>query len=150
MFWNSDAVHGGFAAIVGSIYEQGVEEAVPWLIAMVCVVVVVDLFAGVRCAWLIGERIRWSTGVRRTLSKLITYISFVVCAVMINVASNTEFDIAKWACLFICAVEGFSVAENIIKPHGYSINLQALAKSIGKRYGVDTDCVIRKTKKKKK
>ena len=67
---------------------------------------------------------------------------------MINVASNTEFDIAKWACLFICTVEGFSVAENIIKPHGYSINLQALAKSIGKRYGVDADGVIRKTKKK--
>ena len=149
MLRNSDAVHGGFAAIVGSIYERGVEEAVPWLIAMVCVVVV-DLFAGVRCAWLSGEKIRWSTGVRRTLSKLITYISFVVCAVMINVASNTEFDIAKWACLFICAVEGFSVAENIIKPHGYSINLQALAKNIGKRYGVDTDGVIKKTRKMKK
>ena len=144
-----DASGGGFATIVGSIYERGVEEAVPWLIAMVCVVVV-DLFAGVRCAWLMGERIRWSTGVRRTLSKLITYISFVVCAVMINVASNTEFDIAKWACLFICSVEGFSVAENIIKPHGYSINLQALAKSIGKRYGVDADGVIKKTRKMKK
>ena len=147
MLRNSDAVHGGFVAIIGSIYERGVEEAVPWMIAMVCVVVV-DLLTGVRCAWLMGERIRWSTGVRRTLSKLITYISFVVCAVMINVASNTEFDIAKWACLFVYAVEGFSVAENIIKPHGYSINLQALSKSIGKRYGVDTDGVIKKTKKK--
>nr|DAH40159.1 MAG TPA: hypothetical protein [Caudoviricetes sp.] len=40
------------------------------------------------------------------------------------------------------------INEIIIKPHGYSINLQALAKSIGKRYGVDTDGVIRKTKKK--
>ena len=50
MLKNSDAVQGGFVAIVGSIYERGVEEAVPWLIAMVCVVVV-DLFAGVRCAW---------------------------------------------------------------------------------------------------
>ena len=37
MLRNSDAVHGGFAAIIGSIYERGVEEAVPWLIAMVCV-----------------------------------------------------------------------------------------------------------------
>lgn len=33
MLRNSDAVHGGFAAIVGSIYERGVEEAVPWLMA---------------------------------------------------------------------------------------------------------------------
>ena len=40
MLRNSDAVQGGFAAIIGSIYEQGVEEAVPWMIAMVCVVVV--------------------------------------------------------------------------------------------------------------
>ena len=42
------------------------------------------------------------------------------------------------------------INENIIKPHGYSINLQALANSICKRYGVDTDGVVRKTKKKKK
>ena len=140
-----DASSGGFAAIVGSIYERGVEEAVPWLIAMVCVVVV-DLFAGVRCAWLMGERIRWSTGVRRTLSKLITYISFVVCAVMINVASNTEFDIAKWSCLFICAVEGFSVAENILKPHGFDINLVNLIKAIGKKHDVDLNGVVKKKK----
>ena len=146
---SNNFVNGTFTVIVGDWFSNGVQHSMPWLIAMT-LVVVVDLFAGVRCAWLMGERIRWSTGVRRTLSKLITYISFVVCAVMINVASNTEFDIAKWACLFICAVEGFSVAENIIKPHGYSINLQALAKNIGKRYGVDTDGVIKKTRKMKK
>ena len=28
MLRNSDAVHGGFAAIIGSIYELGVEEVV--------------------------------------------------------------------------------------------------------------------------
>ena len=33
MWRNSDAVQGGFVAIVGSIYEQGVEQAVPWLMA---------------------------------------------------------------------------------------------------------------------
>ena len=33
-----DASGGGFAAIVGSIYERGVEEAVPWLIAMMMVI----------------------------------------------------------------------------------------------------------------
>ena len=38
------------------------------------------------------------------------------------------------------------INEIIIKPHGYSINLQALAKSIGKRYGVDTDGVIKNEK----
>lgn len=42
------------------------------------------------------------------------------------------------------------INENIIKPQGYSINLQALAKNIGKRYGIDTDGVISKTKTKKK
>ena len=67
---------------------------------------------------------------------------------MVQEACNNAYNIAMWACLSVIAIEGISIVGNILKPHGYTINLQALAKNIGKRYGVDTDGVIRKKKKK--
>ena len=142
-------VNGTFTVIVGDWFSNGVQHSMPWLIAMT-LVVVVDLLTGLRKCWMLGIDIRWSKGYRATLSKLVCYWAFACCAVMVQEACNNAYNIAMWACLSVIAIEGISIVGNIIKPHGYSINLQALAKSIGKRYGVDTDGVICKKKKKKK
>ena len=140
-------VNGTFAVIVGNLFSNGVQHTMPWLVAMT-LVVVVDLLTGLRKCWMLGIDIRWSKGYRATLSKLVCYWAFACCAVMVQEACNNAYNIAMWACLSVIAIEGISIIGNILKPHGYSINLQALAKNIGKRYGVDTDGVIRKKKKK--
>ena len=142
-------VNGTFAVIVGDWFSNGVQHSMPWLIAMT-LVVVVDLLTGLRKCWMLGIDIRWSKGYRATLSKLVCYWAFACCAVMVQEACNNAYNIAMWACLSVIAIEGISIVGNILKPHGYSINLQVLAKNIGKRYGVDTDGVIHKTKSKKK
>ena len=142
-------VNGTFTVIVGDWFSNGVQHTMPWLIAMT-LVVVVDLLTGLRKCWMLGIDIRWSKGYRATLSKLVCYWAFACCAVMVQEACNNAYNIAMWACLSVIAIEGISIVGNILKPHGYSINLQALAKSICKRYGVDTDCVIKKTRKMKK
>ena len=140
-------VNGTFAVIVGDLFSNGVQHTMPWLIAMT-LVVVVDLLTGLRKCWMLGIDIRWSKGYRATLSKLVCYWAFACCAVMVQEACNNAYNIAMWACLSVIAIEGISIVGNILKPHGYSINLQALAKNIGQRYGVDTDGVIRKRKRK--
>ena len=140
-------VNGTFTVIVGDWFSNGVQHTMPWLIAMT-LVVVVDLLTGLRKCWMLGIDIRWSKGYRATLSKLVCYWAFACGAVMVQEACDNAYPIAMWACLSVIAIEGISIAGNILKPHGYTINLQALAKNIGKRYGVDTDGVIRKTKKK--
>lgn len=144
---SNDFVNGTFTVIVGNLFSNGVQHTMPWLVAMT-LVVVVDLLTGLRKCWMLGDAIRWSKGYRATLSKLVCYWAFACCAVMVQEACNNAYNIAMWACLSVIAIEGISIIGNILKPHGYTINLQALAKNIGKRYGVDTDCVIRKTKKK--
>ena len=146
---SNNFVNGTFTVIVGDWFSNGVQHAMPWLIAMT-LVVLVDLLTGLRKCWMLGIDIRWSKGYRATLSKLVCYWAFACCAVMVQEACNNAYNIAMWACLSVIAIEGISIVGNILKPHGYTINLQALAKNIGKRYGVETDCVIRKTKKKKK
>lgn len=142
-------VNGTFAVIVGNLFSNGVQHTMPWLIAMT-LVVVVDLLTGLRKCWMLGIDIRWSKGYRATISKLVCYWAFACCAVMVQEACNNAYNIAMWACLSVIAIEGVSIVGNILKPHGYTINLQALAKNIGKRYGVDTGGVIKKTRKMKK
>ena len=146
---SNNFVNGTFTVIVGDWFSNGVQHTMPWLTAMT-LVVLVDLLTGLRKCWMLGIDIRWSKGYRATLSKLVCYWAFACCAVMVQEACNNAYNIAMWACLSVIAIEGISIVGNILKPHGYTINLQALAKNIGKRYGVDTDGVIRKTKKKKK
>lgn len=146
----NDLIAGSFTAIVGNMYQQGVTEALPWIFAMTAVVIA-DLCTGIRKCWMMGEEVRWSKGIRCTMSKLITYYAFVVCAVLVNVASGSELGIAKWACLGVCAIEGMSIAGNILKPHGIDLNIVNLIKSIGKKVDVDLDEVVScKPKKKKK
>ena len=146
---SNNFVNGTFTVIVGDWFSNGVQHTMPWLIAMT-LVVVVDLLTGLRKCWMLGIDIRWSKGYRATLSKLVCYWAFACCAVMVQEACNNAYNIAMWACLSVIAIEGISIVGNILKPHGYTINLQALAKNIGKRYGVDTDGVIKKTRKMKK
>lgn len=144
----SEAVAGGFTAIVSAIYQQGVEQSLPWIVAMTCVVLV-DLATGMRKVWLMGvEKLRWSKGVRCTMSKLVTYWAFAVGAVMVDYASGCEYAIAKWACLLVCAIEGCSIIGNILRPHNVEINVFKLIKNIGKKYDVDMDGVVTKSKKK--
>ena len=144
---SNDFVNGTFTVIVGDWFSDGVQHTMPWLVAMT-LVVLVDLLTGLRKCWMLGTDIRWSKGYRATLSKLVCYWAFACGAVMVQEACNNAYNIAMWACLSVIAIEGISIVGNILKPHGYTINLQALAKNIGKRYGVDTDGVIRKKKKK--
>lgn len=142
-----DLVNGSFVAIVGNIYQQGVAATLPWLIAMT-LVVLVDYVTALRRCYLTGEPIRFSRGMRATMSKLVCYWALCVGAVMVSVASG-EMAIAKWSCLFVCAIEACSIVSNIIKPHGYSVSINGILRVIGSKFGVDhLDETVKKTKKK--
>lgn len=144
----SDAVSGGFAAIVGNIYSQGVEQSLPWIIAMFAVIMT-DLVTGVRCAWLTGKQLRWSKGLRCTMSKMVSYLAFVVAFVMVGVASG-YMNIPKFACLAVCVVEGFSIADNILTPHHINISFENLMKALGKKIKVEElDKIVEKEEKTK-
>lgn len=147
----TDLVGGGFSVVVGNLYTQGVTQALPWLVAMTFVVLI-DLLTGLRKCWMLGEEIRWSKGMRCTISKLITYWAFAVGAVMVDVASGADIEIAKWCCLLVCAIEGMSIVGNILRPHGITISIKGIMHAIGSKVGADLDGVVKsensKTKKK--
>jgi phage-related holin len=93
---------------------------------MMFFVIVCDLIAGIRKSWLLEEKIKFSTAVRRTIAKMLTYFSFIIMVILIDFATASEYNIAKWAILFICVVEGGSIISNILKPHGYDIDFKKI------------------------
>lgn len=146
----SNIVNASFGAIFGSIFVEALVPIVNWLLVMI-LVIFADLVSAIRKHYLLGdEKIRFSKGVRDTMGKVVTYFAFVVAVVMIEVASGDAYDIDKWACLLICSIEGVSIINNILKPHGLEVSVEAIVRMFGKKADLDTDGVIKVKKQGKK
>ena len=140
----STLVNSGFGAIFGAIFVEALEPLVNWLLVMTFIIIA-DLASGIRKHYLLrDEEIRFSKGVRDTMGKFVTYYSFVLAFVMIDIASSHDFHIDKWACLSVCAIESVSIANNILKPHGLQLSLSGIMKVLGKKVDIDADEIIQK------
>lgn len=138
----SALVNSGFAAVFSGIFVEALEPLVNWLLVMTFIIIA-DLASGVRKHYLMkDEEIRLSKGVRDTMGKFVTYYSFVIAFVMINIASGKTYDIDKWACLSICAIESISIANNLLKPHGLQLSMQGMLKVFGKKVNIDAEEII--------
>lgn len=136
-------VNGGFAAIMSGIFVEALEPLVNWLLVMTFIIIA-DLASGIRKHYLLqDEPIRFSKGARDTMGKFVTYYSFVVAFVMIDIASGHGYHIDRWACLAVCAIESFSIANNILKPHGLQLSLQGILKVFGKKVDVDASEIVK-------
>lgn len=118
-------VTGTFAALAPAFIQESLSHMVPWLIASAAVIFC-DLAFGVRKSMMMGEDIRFSKAVRRTLGKMVTYFAFVCMVCMVEVATDSGYGIDKWSCLFVCFIEFCSIVSNILKPKGYTFNVRKL------------------------
>jgi hypothetical protein len=144
---------GIFLPVVGNFVLESLQLMIPWLIAMFCVVMC-DLVTGVRKSMLMKQEVRFSRAWRDTMSKLVTYFSFVIMVVIVNRAAGHDYEIDTYACLFVCFIEMCSITSNILKPKGYTFDmLKALSIFLSKVFKVEKDEVsevITKTEEKKK
>ena len=128
----TQSIPGGFSVIASSFIAQSLEHMIPWLIVTFSVVVC-DLMFGIRKCLLLGEEVRFSSAVRRTMGKMVTYFAFVCMVVMINIASGSKWNIDVYSCLFVCFIEFCSIISNILKPKGYNFNLLKALGLFGKK-----------------
>ncbi len=125
----------GFAVMATTFLQSSIRHMIPWLLVTFAVIVC-DLITGIRKSVFLGERVRISSAVRRTLGKCITYFSWVMMVCMICVASGEQYGIDKWACLLVCFIEGISILGNIMRTKGYEVNFaKAFAVLISKKFG---------------
>lgn len=141
----STLVNSGFAAVFSGIFVEALEPLVNWLLVMTFIIIA-DLASGIRKHYMLrDEEIRFSKGVRDTMGKFVTYYSFVIAFVMIDIASGGEYHIDKWACLAVCGIESVSIANNLLKPHGLELSFVGIMRVLGRKVDIDTDGIIKKS-----
>lgn len=79
------------------------------------------------------EEVRFSSAIRRTMGKMVTYFAFVCMVVMINIASGSKWNIDVYSCLLVCLIEFCSIISNILTPKGYSFNMLKALGLFGKK-----------------
>lgn len=98
-------------------------------------------------------KVRFSKACRDSMAKFATYFSCVVCACMIQVAAQTEYQIELYVCGFVIFIELTSIAGNILKYHSYDLNIDKLIGVFLKRAHdidmTDSEGIITKTRKRK-
>lgn len=126
------SVEGGVASIAVAFLRESLEHMVPWFI-VTCAVIVCDLVFGIRCSLLTGERVRFSSAVRRTMGKMVTYFAFVamVCTICVAAGGDTKIDV--YSCLLVCFIEGCSILSNLLRPKGYDFNVLKAFGLFGKK-----------------
>lgn len=145
-----EAVNVGFLMVAWGFILDSLQKIIVWLIVMFSVIIC-DLIAGCRRSLIMNEKVRFSSALRRTMGKTVTYFSFVIMVVMINQAVGDNCHIDKWAILFVCFIEGSSIISNILRPKGYDINMVQILSILTKRIfnidSEDTKKIITKIKK---
>lgn len=134
-----NSIGGGFGAIASAFVIESLEQMVGWLIALTAVVFC-DLVAGISRLLKQKQKVRFSKACRDTLAKFTTYFAVVVCFAFIEVAAKTDVPIEKYACLFVIFIESCSIASNILKYHGYQLDLnKVLSIILKKKFDVETE-----------
>ena len=123
---------GTLTPVASAFIGDAIIVMLPWLMAMFSVILA-DLISGVRKSKKLKVRVSWTTAARETMGKMVTYLSFVMAAAMIDVAANGNAMIARWGCLIVCALEGGSVISNLFRPYGIVISAKGILKLIMKR-----------------
>lgn len=135
----NDTMCGAVSVILPMFLRDTLSHMIPWLVATFAVILC-DLVFGLRKSMIMGDEIRFSSAMRRTMGKTVTYFAFVCTVCTVEVASGGSYGIDKWACLFVCFLEFSSIISNILKPKGYSLNFKELAALvIGKVAKVDKE-----------
>lgn len=130
-----------FGPVMGTFFTESISHMLPWLLVSFAVVLC-DLIVGLRKSMILDEEIRFSSAVRRTMGKLLTYFSFCVMVAMIDVAAHGGGTIDKWACLLVCFIEFTSIISNLLRPKGYDVNLiKMLAIYINKSTGISKESI---------
>lgn len=115
------------------------QESIIWLLCMISLVLC-DFIIGSIHSVRDGVSYRFSKAVRRTLGKVVTYVTIVLVAVLFEVATNYEYDIDKWVILLVAVVEASSILGHILAMRGYNLNwIKLLKLMVKKKYEVAED-----------
>lgn len=144
------SVSAAFVALLQDAALRMIPYAVPGLMLLV-----LDLIMGCKAAHARGEKVRASTAIRRTMTKLFTYICFIILATTMSIAFDKTW--LEWGTLgLVYANEFLSVIGNYLETKGVTFSVVGVYKWFIKlvtgKAGLeaDPDTILPETKAKKK
>ena len=127
--------------LLEQFFNSTIQISFPWLIVMAAVIIL-DLIVGVKKAIYVGEEVKISSAIRRTLTKTIGYFWLVFTLGFIDTATKFDLSFTTWGCLIVCGIELSSTISNFLKMKGYKFNREKgfdfLVRKTMKRFGVDS------------
>lgn len=130
----------GYVSALGIFLNESLSEISIWLFVMTCVIVT-DLFAKwFKILKLRDEPFRISKGTRDTLAKIVVYFAAVVTSVFVQHAMGAE-SLAKWTCGMVIGVEGISIAGNLLRANGYTLNTNILLTFLTGKVGMPENVI---------
>lgn len=109
-------VQGGVSATLVAFLQTAVLRMIPYSIPAI-VLLILDLVYGIRAAKYRGEKVRPSTAVRRSMTKLGSYICWLILASTIALAFHKDW--LEWSVLGLVYVNEFaSIIGNYLETKG--------------------------------
>ena len=117
-------VEGTVSAALVTILQTAVLRMIPYAIPAFALLLL-DLLYGVRAAKSRGERVRASTAISRTVTKLFKYICWLILASTLAIAFGKDW--LEWGVLaLVYGNEGLSIIGNYLESKGLSFSLAAV------------------------
>lgn len=129
-------LQGGVATTAVIFLQEAVTNMIPYLIIAV-ILIIVDLYFGIKAAKKRGESIRPSRALRRTVGKAVEYVCWVILSSTLSIAFGTQ--LIEWVVLgIVMGNELLSIITNYFEIHGYKIQGLNIFKIVGDKAGIDT------------
>lgn len=151
-------VEGAVASALVALLKTAVLRMIPYAVPGL-MLVLIDLIVGCQAAKARGEKVRASTAIRRTVTKIFLYLCFLILATTVAIAFERPF--LEWGVLgLVYANEFLSVIGNYLETKGMTFSIAGVyrwfIKWIAGKAGADmsddeaTDILKNKNRNKKK
>ena len=128
-------VQSGVTGAAITFFSDTVISMTPYLIVSL-ILILVDLYFGVKAALHRGETVRISRAFRRTVGKMFEYLCWVMVSVSLAVAFDVRFLV--WIILgFVMGNEVLSIITNWLESHNKRLVGFNPFKVVGEKIGVD-------------
>jgi hypothetical protein len=135
------ALQAGVAGAAVAFLQQAVLRMVPYTIIAIPLIAL-DMLYGIRAAKYRKETIRLSTAIRRTLTKIFSYLCWIILSSAVALAFERTW--LEWVILGLVFLNEFSsVVGNYLETKGLELSWKAIGAAVsrifGQKAGIDTE-----------
>jgi hypothetical protein len=130
-------VEGSVSAALVTLLQTAVLRMIPYAIPGLFLLVL-DLLYGIRAAKVRGEKVRASTAIRRSMTKLFSYLCWLILATTVAIAFGRTW--LEWGTLaLVYGNEGLSIIGNYLESKGLAFSMLAVYRWILKLFAKKVD-----------